>query len=505
MQSKLKRANSTTSRPKRRGVILVFTALALLALIGLVGLAVDMGVAYFLQARLSQAADAAALAGARSLSRGADLSTQASNAQAVATRYFNANFPSGFWGCTTSLQTPLVTAYNPSDSTHTDNKVRYVTIRASATAPLYFMRALGLNTTTIGTSAQAARRDANIMIILDRSGSMSAAVSQLVTSANWFVNQFAPGRDKVGLVTFGGSYSLVKPTLTSIPSVTAAINTLTSSTVAGTTNHSQPLWVAYQALADPLITNEPGAWNAIVFFTDGQPNTILADFYAYRKNPSTCDKNGTTMIGYALGSPVTAFFGTSLAPPYQPTSTSAGTTPSAYVSTAYDSTDSCPASGTYSYCTASSLISQYSTNYSGCSFVANSANFTSDITQIPPTDYYGNQTNPASPYKTVTLTSVTGANITNAAFNAADQAAQRMRAGALGSPTPIVPVVDTIALNTGQTPDDVYMKRLANANDTANTIYDSTKPTGMYVYASTTADLQSAFIQIASQILHLSM
>jgi len=64
-------------------------------------------------------------------------------------------------------------------------------------------------------------------------------------------------------------------------------------------------------------------------------------------------------------------------------------------------------------------------------------------------------------------------------------------------------LIDTIALNTGAAIDSVYMKRLANTAD--STSYDGTKPTGLYVYASTTADLQGAFVQIASQILHLSL
>ena len=77
-----------------------------------------------------------------------------------------------------------------------------------------------------------------------------------------------------------------------------------------------------------------------------------------------------------------------------------------------------------------------------------------------------------------------------------------MRAGALGAPTPIVPLVDTISLVTSGPIDPVYMKRLANTIDSG--IYDSTKPTGIYVAAKTTSDLQGAFVQIASQILHLS-
>jgi Flp pilus assembly protein TadG len=499
MQSEIGASKPKAARVRRQGIAFILLAVMLLVIVGMVGLAIDSGVAYFLKARLSQAADAAALAGARSLARGADIASQTASAQAVATNFFNANFPNGFWGSTTSLSTPSVTE---NDTT----KIRYVTITATATVPLYFMRALGKSTVLIGTTAQAARRDANIMLVLDRSGSMATAESSLVAYSTWFVNQFAQGRDNVGLVTFGGTYTLVQPTTSFSPAVPNMIATLNSTNVAGTTNHSQPLWVAYQALA---ALNEPGALNAIVFFTDGEPNTITADFGPYRS--STCDTTGAPMIGLALGETTTGFFGTSLTPPYQPQTLAAGTTPSAYVSTAYDLNDSCPASGDYSYCKGSELISQYSSKYSGCKFITNGSGFFSDITQIPPTDYYGNQTAPStnaycgstgSSCSTVTLKGSgwnSGTNLTGASFNAGDQAAQRMRAGALNS---IVPLIDTIGLNDGYAIDSVYMNRLANTVN--STIYNSSYPTGIYVYATSTSDLQSAFVQIASQILHLS-
>lgn len=504
MRSEITQTKLGGVRPRRRGFVLILLAIVLVALVGMIGLAVDLGVAYFLKARLSQAADAASLAGARSLSRGADIGTQTASAQAVATNFFNANFPNGFWGSTTSLTTPAVTQ---NDTT----KIRYVTINATATIPLYFLRVFGVQRMTIGASAQAARRDANIMLVLDRSGSMSTAIGALTTDADWFVNQFAVGRDKVGLVTFGGTYTLIKPTTTfttGTTNVPAAINTLNSGNVGGTTNHAQPLWVAYQALAED---NEPGALNAIVFFTDGQPNTITANWSKNMGTIANCN-NGWTgsgaskvynpIIGYALtyanGTSTGGLFGTSTPlPPYQPgLSTSPGTVPTAYVSTAYDTSDS-----TFN----AERIAV--TNNSGCNFYASNPstapqNISSDLNGIPSSDYYGNLTTSATQYKSVTLTSFNATNLTNAAFNAGDYAAQRMRSGALGTPTAIVPLIDTIGLNDGYAIDSVYMNRLANTVNSP--IYNSTYPTGIYKLALTTSDLQSAFVQIASQILHLS-
>jgi Flp pilus assembly protein TadG len=502
-----------------RGQALIMLAVAFVVLGGMLGLAIDVGIAYFIQARLSQAVDAAALAGARSLARGSTTDDQATNALAVADKYFTANFPAGFWGCTTQIDKNK--PYYWVDVGAVGSKIRKLNYRATATTPLYFLRLIGKTSATVAAKAVAQRRDANIVIILDRSGSMKNSVSQLVSSANWFVGQFAVGRDQVGLVTFGGTYNLIKPSTAFSPAVTNAINTLlpvttsgtTTDHVAGTTNHSQPLWVAYQALAE---INQPDALNVIVFFTDGQPNTVLADWQPYLKyrtatsgrNGHAACNNGQTagvynpVIGYSLvvsdssGNPTATwglFATASPIPPYQPTSTNAGTVATDYVSAAYDLNDSSPTK---------ELLSM--ANNSGCSFTSDYTKVASDFTQIPPADYYGNLTASSTQYKSVTLTSFNTTYLIAAAFNAGDYAAQRMRAGVLGSPTAIVPLVDTIALNTGQTPDSVYMKRLANVNDSTNKIYDKSAPTGLYTYAATTADLQPAFVQIASQILHLA-
>ena len=47
-----------------------------------------------------------------------------------------------------------------------------------------------------------------------------------------------------------------------------------------------------------------------------------------------------------------------------------------------------------------------------------------------------------------------------------------------------------------------FLERVANDPRASN--YDSTKPTGLYIYAPTSAELNDAFSNIASQILHLA-
>jgi Flp pilus assembly protein TadG len=516
MQSEITRTKPKEASPRRRGIALILLALLLVGVVGMVGLGIDLGVAYFLKARLSQAADAAALSGARSLARGVDINAQAANAQLVATRYFNANFPNGFWGCTTSLQTPVVTQ-------DANSKIRYVTISATATAPLYFLRVFGVPTLTIGTSAQAARRDANIMMVIDRSSSMGAngAIGPTVTAATSFVNQFAPGRDILGMVAFGGDYYLYPPTSsfgpTSSDPLATEIGKITSS---GNTNSATALWIAYQQLAN---LNQPGALNVILFFTDGLPNGVTADMIHtvtpttgavadYRTNPSGANRCGPAQVaGVAPAGVMVGWFAQWSG--FAQTGTTAGFFKTV-TSTVSDSNDG----------SQGAVIAVSGSTGTGCNFTGTDTNFYKDFKQFPAYDYYGTPTwddpNKAAYYgsamNTITQADLNGAltspyKLGLASKNAADFVAQRWRHGDING---IVPLVYGITLTeaTGELPDPMFMLRVTNTpsgmdNNGAtiiNPIYDNTKPTGTYINTAEKDQLQSAFLQIASQILHLS-
>src|SRR5208283_2267512 len=391
----------------RKGVALILSTFAILMIGGLIGLAIDGGIAFFLKARLSQAMDAASLAGANSLARGVNNAAQTANAQATAQNFFYANFPNNFWGCTVNTPTVTVTL-----GTGANVNVRYVQVTGSVTTPLYFLRVLGLTSASLSSTATAQRRDVNLMVVLDRSGSMSPGIAELVAASQWFVGQFAQGRDEVGLTTFGGTYYMIQPS-SSFAAVSTAIGTLNSGNVYGTTDHAQPLWQTYKALA---AINEPAALNVIVFFTDGEPNTIYADWSSYLANHTNCGNGPETggppwnpLLGYALvysGNTTMGglFANTTLLPPFGGgDSLSAGTVGTAYVGTAYDSNDS-------------GITTK--TTYTSCNYESNVQNVASDFTQIPPYDYYGNATNPAtnpptdchsctSQYQGVTLTKFT--------------------------------------------------------------------------------------------------
>ena len=287
----------TNKKTTQGGFAVIMTTLTMLVSIPLVGLAVDVGVLYMIRGKLYQAVDAAALAGARALANGATVGAQATSAQAAATKFFNANFPTGYWATTNiSLATPTV------DSISTPN-YRTVTTSATVTAPLYFLRILGQNTTTIAAASQAGRRDVAMMLVLDRSSSMNyvfqgtTACAVMVTDATQFLNYFAPGRDMVGLVVFGSSVYTYPPTAT-FTTADSNGNTVASLigqiTCQGNTNTDEAMYQAYNQL---VTLNSTTRANVIVLMTDGRPNGFTGDYTNLRANPGSCDKSGALLKG----------------------------------------------------------------------------------------------------------------------------------------------------------------------------------------------------------------
>src|ERR1700686_2099687 len=84
-------------RLRQRGFAIVFYATMLIFVIGCVGLAVDVGTIYMIKARVSAAADAAALAGGRSVNFANDVTTATNNFTTTARQFFAANFPTGYF------------------------------------------------------------------------------------------------------------------------------------------------------------------------------------------------------------------------------------------------------------------------------------------------------------------------------------------------------------------------------------------------------------------------
>ena len=513
----------TSHRGDRRSgsALVLFSVLLPTLIVPMVGFAIDGTVLYMVKAKLSTAVDGGTISAARSLSAGMSFDSQKAAATKTAQEFVEANFPKGYWGTNGITYDPAI---NVQEDTQSSIKRRTVEVTAKVDVPLLFMRLLGKSTASVQAYSKAARRDVRLVLVLDRSSSMSGVISDLRNAAADFVNRFAEGRDQVGLVVFGGSAIVAFPPRdptnpdagtgpannfkSASPSVTTLINAINSGS---NTGMAEGLWLAYKELKkNPLA----GALNLIVLFTDGLPNGITAYFNnddntknviaaasgCTYKTPGVDPVThaiipNTRMIGFisqqsgfAMNGTVSGIFSL-----MNLTQDASHPDVKSWMSSAQESVIPNPASKTCAY-------------YPD----ANKANVPTDLKGIPAVDYYGNATNglnyrASAGYKSVgTALDMTKESspyhIGLASWNATDEAAKRIRTDANLSP-----VIYCIGYNGGsETPDEVLMKRIANANDPANTIYDAGKPAGLYVMAPTPAQMANAFGKVASEILRLT-
>src|SRR5207248_8450580 len=211
---------------------------------------------YAVKTKLSASADAAALAGARALGRAG---SGGATGQQASTAYFNANMPAGYM---------LATGINATVTGPTANgHMQTMTVNATATLPLLFTRFIQ-NAQTVNVTASAQRQDVNLVLVLDRSGSMNVvtggttACAKMVAAAQDFTNQFVDGRDELGLIVFGGSYDKAFNLSTSFKSGGTGINSVISTiTCGGNTGSAQAISQAYSMLTT---LNQPGTLNVIV-------------------------------------------------------------------------------------------------------------------------------------------------------------------------------------------------------------------------------------------------
>lgn len=488
---------SAVRRGRRRGFAIILTALMLTFIIPLVGLVIDVGIMYSIRARLSAACDAAALAAARSLAVGITLADQEAAARSRAETFFKANFPLGMMESSDRTVDIQVT--------EAANLTRTVTVKGSVAAPVYFMRMLGVPRSYVVAEGAASRRDVNVMLVMDRSGSLSAAgaCDDLESSAMAFAGMFANQRDRIGLITYGGTYKLdYAPTkyFKQSPTLSSQIDKLHPGGCSGWTGSAQALWKGYEQLVN---INEPGALNVLVFFTDGQPNTVTAEFNVKTQSTpessaySRCwDWTNNKRYSEAGWNPINQKYqgyiagGTWIDGLYNPEATAM------------------PVAEERVFVTKPVGATGADKSYSDdCRYRGYSPYVVYDIAYYPLQDLYGNS---MTGYKDVTTYSsghpyagkikIEAKNIENAAVNAVDNAAARIRAKALNSSMPIT--IYVIGLGGAGAAEHELLKRIANAKD--STAFDDDAPTGLYLYAPSSAQLGTAFGQIASEILRIS-
>ena len=264
------------SRDSRRGQVFIMLAVGAVFFLLLAAGIVDWIYIYSARARLITAVDAAVVAATRELNTGATAAEQQAHIDRVVDMIFRANFPADYMMSTSSSYDPPVLD-TPSPG------MKRVRLTGYATLPTFFMRVIGREDQPIAASAEAVRRDSNVQLILDRSGSMGffggAPWANLQVAAPLFVNQFSEQNDRMGLVFYATNafvdYTIQYPKGTM--SFKSDINSIIQNDYSpdGYTNIALALYTAYKDLQD---LGDADALNVIVLFTDGNVTAFSNTF-----------------------------------------------------------------------------------------------------------------------------------------------------------------------------------------------------------------------------------
>lgn len=452
--------------------MLMYTLMMLFIIIPMVGLAIDAGILYTVKAKLQAAVDGASLGAARSLNRGQDIPSQKTAAEDTATRYYHANFPDN-WLAVTPVNDPTITwpAAPPATA--------IIHIVGAVDSPTWFMRILGFNAVHLTAIGEATRRNVNVLLVIDRSGSLqtSGSCGDLATAASLFVDSFSNNRDRMGLVTFGTYYNVDFPF--NYDFQTSLSTKLASLSCIGWTNAGAAYWKGYRALK---ALGDLNALNVVLFFTDGQPNTITF---------GTDDGGTGPLLPRGGGCNATPGF----------SGTIGGNADGIYKQTVAIY----PAPNPDQF-----LIGASDGNNGGCSFGSGiNRSVSSDVPNLPTSDLWGNSIStsllggsgfPASVTKSGGNIQVTSSNVTNGGINSLDNAAQRARQDAAAANMPFI--VYTVGLGNSGGVNDELLKRIAN--DPTALAHQAAYTTGTYIYTPDTAHLASAFAAIADDIMRIS-
>lgn len=440
-----------------RGQIIILAAIMLIVLVAIVGLAIDSGRGYGIKAKLNAAVDAGAIAGARALADGESDATRIAAAQAAARNYYYANYPANYLGST--LSPPTVGAV------HEPSGYWRVTLAGTATMNTTLMRVLGFESVPVSAEGQAIRRDLDIILVLDTSGSLgpptssSTTLPRLKQAAIRFIDRFNSGNngDRVGLVSFASGAVVDVPIVKDGSrgfNRTTVVNAINALTVTGSTASSEGIRLALNEINDVPVASR-SSLRVIAFFSDGAPNDVSATFL-----------NNSASVKGDL---------------YSETE-SPGTARATRVFR-HDRRDS-----------------QLGT-YSNIASLPNTGFTVTGVGDIPLASYNNRRTLTGSPVTN------TRCNVNKAARNMLENVAHTARGQdinlhAIGLGARVNSLEISFCSYTTSEHGSNILKRIANAAD-ADT-YNPAQPTGLYVWAANDSELDNAFDTIASEILRLT-
>jgi Flp pilus assembly protein TadG len=443
---------------RQRGGITVMVIISLTTLLAVTGLAFSAGLAYMIKSKLNAATDAAGLAAARAISVGINQAEQTANAKAAAQRFFAANFPANYLMSSATLNDVGV-AFNNNEVT--------INVSASASMPTALFGGFATGPMSPGVVTETKRKNLDMVVTLDTSGSLSGSAANVRSSAVTFLNQFNVDLDRVGLVHF--SYGAITDDL--IRPVTRGFDRksmtdhIKAYAFTGSTASPEGMYLARQQINSvPTANLNRSNLRVIVFFSDGAPNSFGA--YLNWKNSGDCKQAGTIATDDdGSGTPVGLYF----------------------------------------------LDKQSDDIGGGCT----PDDLTTKVTSLP--DWYNAHNLPANPndpalreYPIVTASpravsnAITYKNVNRAARNLVEAMASKSRDEGI--------YVFTLGLGAslkagtgadGEKGEDT-LKCMANTTDAPSRCFNAAKPVGVYCYAATQADLTPCFSKLASAILRIS-
>ena len=268
------------------GQSLILVAISILALLSMLVLAIDFGLAYSERRRMQNAADAGALAGAWVLAEGGgDDEIYAAIYEYTVNQNQALSFEAYY------LPGNEAVGGGPVPTTATGIKVI-----ARTTFPTIFAGVVGFNTISAAGTAGGGFSSLDIMLVLDRSGSMDddscslscgtssssciacggvwtlppQPITDAKNAAKAFVDMNNPNLTHMGLVSYSDGATLNQQLTSNFASVKGAIDSLIAS---GCTNAPAGIATAKNELIGPR--KRPDAIRFIVFLTDGLPNKGL--------------------------------------------------------------------------------------------------------------------------------------------------------------------------------------------------------------------------------------
>jgi Flp pilus assembly protein TadG len=262
----------------QRGATLVTVAALLVVLVGAVALVTDVGMVMAFRQQLQKATDAAVLAGAQDL-------PSTTTASATVDEYMARNLSEA-----DAVSEPEITL---TFSGYPTNRIKG---EATQQVSLWFARVLGKESTTIRAESEAQRMDADIMLVLDRTGSMCdispgqpcpacppvcnwEPMTSVKNAAVYFVNQL--GRETVmGVVSYNTSPHCdvrLKYLKDEMGQVVAAIQSLQPGRPP---NQFTDIGSAIRMGVDSLVVSKRPNPKIMVLITDGMANWLNGVHYA---------------------------------------------------------------------------------------------------------------------------------------------------------------------------------------------------------------------------------